>query len=192
MPHDFSQVTGFDRLRDAVLHHGLVRPIYRRHARRIDVQGNERVLEFGAGSGALSRHLAPRLSNGGTLVCLDTSEAWLEVARKWLRRFENVEFLAGDVLGLDLAPASFDAIVIHFVLHEVAPDGRAYTLSELARILKDDGRLFILEPTRESHGIPAQRIRRLMSEAGLQELSGEEHKPPLFPPTYYGVYGKRS
>lgn len=190
MGHDFSNVTALDRLCDAVLHHGLVRPIYRRHARGVDLAGDERVLEFGAGSGAISRHLAPRLDRGGWLVCLDTSEAWLEVAKTRLRRFDNVEFLAGDLLDLDLSARSFDTIVIHFVLHEVEPDRRADTLGELARILRDDGRLFIIEPTREEHGIPARRIRRLMAEAGLQELSGAEHKPFLFGPSYDGVYGK--
>lgn len=190
MPRDFSRVTPLDELRDAITHHFLARPIYRRHARRLDLTGGERVLEFGAGSGALSRHLAPMLAEGGRLVCLDTSEPWVAVARKRLRGLDNVEFVLGDVLELDLPEGSFDAVVIHWALHEVEPERRGETLRELARLLSDGGRLFVSEPTREEHGIPADGIRRLMSEAGLREVSSEEHRPFLLPPSYEGAYVK--
>jgi len=190
VPWDFSKATCLDELRDSLMHHWLARPIYRRHAHKVDLAGHENVLEFGAGSGALSRHLASRLDRGGRLVCLDTSEPWLNVARKRLREFDNVEFVLGDVLVLDLGPANFDVVVVHFVLHEVEPERRRDTLRQLGRTLKDDGRLFIFEPTREEHGIPADRIRSLMSEAGLKELSGDEYKPFLLPRSYHGVYVK--
>ena len=43
-------------------------------------------------------------------------------------------------------------------------------------VLKPGGRLWIWEPTRPSHGIPAKEVRSLMSQAGLQEVSAEEEK----------------
>jgi len=50
---------------------------------------------------------------------------------------------------------------------------RTETLRALAGVLKPHGRVWIWEPTRQSHGMPMQEIRRLMGEAGLREVSAE-------------------
>jgi len=190
VPWDFAKVSRLDELRDLVMHQWVAGPLYKRYANSLDLAGDERVLEFGCGSGALSRYLARRLSKGGRLVCLDTSEPWVNVAHRRLQRFDNIEFVLGDVLELDIGEGTFDAVVIHFALHEVDSRCRGDIVRTLARWLKDDGRLFIREPIKEDHGIPMREIRRLMADAGFRELSFEEHKPLLLPPMCVGVFGK--
>lgn len=85
MPSDFQAPGLLDLLSDALLQHGLARRLYSGYADSLGLQGNEKVLELGCGSGALSRHIASRLSQGSRLTCLDTSKAWIEVARRRLR-----------------------------------------------------------------------------------------------------------
>lgn len=155
-------------------------PLYRKYARSFGLRGDERLLDFGCGSGALSRHVAPMLAaGGGSVVCLDQSAAWLERAKKTLRRYDNVEFMQGDVRSLEIEAGSFDAVAIHFVLHDVEVGSRQESLRSLARALKPGGRLFIREPIRPSHGMPAGEVRRLMGLAGLEEAWFFEGK--LFP-----------
>ncbi len=171
--------------------HSLLRPWYRRYAESFDLRGDEKALDFGSGSGALSKFMARRLLEGGGLVtCLDTSEAWIERARKRLRRFPNVEFIHGDITQLDIEEDSFDVAAIHFVLHDIESEARRSTLDCISRVLRDDGRLFIREPTKGEHGMPPEEIRWLMNSVGLEEIKFDESKPLLMRPYYSGVFRK--
>ncbi|HEY9247424.1 MAG TPA: class I SAM-dependent methyltransferase, partial [Candidatus Methanoperedens sp.] len=83
----------------------------------LDLKGNERVLDFGAGSGVCSKHLAARLlKGGGHLTCLDISRVWQDVIKKTLKRYPNVDYVLGDITTLNIPTASFDAILSHFVI----------------------------------------------------------------------------
>jgi demethylmenaquinone methyltransferase/2-methoxy-6-polyprenyl-1,4-benzoquinol methylase len=79
---------------------------------------------------------------GGDVTGLDFSERMLDRAR---RKSSAVEWLAGDVLALPFADASFDAVTVGFGVRNVADVERA--LSELGRVLRPGGRLAILEIT---------------------------------------------
>jgi demethylmenaquinone methyltransferase/2-methoxy-6-polyprenyl-1,4-benzoquinol methylase len=59
------------------------------------------------------------------------------------QRFRNVTFRQGDGLALPLPDASFDAVTISFGLRNLAD--RARGLSEMRRVLRPGGRLFVLE-----------------------------------------------
>lgn len=150
----------------------LVAPVYRRYVESFGLNGNERVLDFGAGSGRLSRYIARRLlKGGGRLTCVDVSEAWMRSLQKKLRRYPNVDFKLGEITSLGIEDASHDAVVIHFVLHHVEQASRQATIAALARTLKENGKLFIREPTKETHGIPAEEVRQLMRANALEELA---------------------
>jgi len=57
--------------------------IYKNYIRTLNFKGNERVLDFGSGSGAGSKHLAKMLQkSGGHLTCVDISKYWTEKAKK--------------------------------------------------------------------------------------------------------------
>ncbi len=190
---EFDDPSRIDIIKDRLLHHGLVSSLYGRYADSLGLEGDEKVLDFGSGSGALSRHIARRLlSGGGRLTCLDTSEAWTHVATQRLKQFPNVDFTVGDITRLDSDPDGFDVIVVHLVLHEVEPEKRQKTIDALSRNLKSTGTLFIREPTKESHGTPAAEIRQLMHNAGLTESEFTESRSLLLPPMYAGVFRKAS
>jgi ubiquinone/menaquinone biosynthesis C-methylase UbiE len=127
-------------------------PYYRGFARILSPHGNERVLDFGSGSGICSRHIAARLQpNGGQLDCLDISYGWSKVIRKTLKRYRNVTYHLGRITQLDLPESAYDAVVIHFVLHDIPTAERLGILKALARRLKPGGRLLLREP--HGHGI---------------------------------------
>ncbi|HEU67660.1 MAG TPA: methyltransferase domain-containing protein [Candidatus Acetothermia bacterium] len=54
---------------------------FRRFVDGLGLRGTEAVLEFGAGTGNVTRHLAPRLARGGKLTCIDIFPRLLAVAR---------------------------------------------------------------------------------------------------------------
>ena len=116
----------------------LVRAVFDSHAAS--------VLDLATGSGdvvfALAEGLAPRV----TLLGMDFCQPMLDEAvkkRDENHRWTHIEFRLGDGMALPLPDASFEAITISFGLRNMV--NRAKALQEMRRVLKPDGRLFILE-----------------------------------------------
>jgi ubiquinone/menaquinone biosynthesis C-methylase UbiE len=172
---------------DAVIVRPFAAGIYRRYADSLGLRGHELVLEIGQGSGALSRFLAPRCRQ---LLCVDLSQVWLDTARRNLRRFQNVEYMRGEVSQLPLANNSWDAVVVHFMLHDVDAAVREELVRTLARVLKPGGRFFLREPIRTAHGLAVEEIRRLLTGAGLREVSSEAGRVPRMGETWAAVFTK--
>ena len=100
--------------------------------------GNEAALDAGCGTGALALALAPHVSE---VVAMDTRVDYLEAGRASAP--ENVRFVEGDVTKLPFDYASFDLACCHRVLHHVRRPELA--VSELARVTRSGGRLFIAD-----------------------------------------------
>ena len=168
----------------------MARP-YKRYVDSFDLTGNEVVLDYGSGSGRISRHIAERLLSGkGHLTCVDVSKVWIETIQKRLKKYPNVDYTLGDIAALDIADNAYDIVVVHFVLHHVEKDQRQEKVDILARKLKPHGRLFIREPTREQHGTPAVEIRALMSTAGLHERESRMSRSLIMGEVFDGVFDK--
>jgi ubiquinone/menaquinone biosynthesis C-methylase UbiE len=114
----------------------------------------------------------------------------MDVVRKRLKDYPNVDFKLGDIASLDISDDVYDVVVVHFVLHHVAAAVRQRNVSILSRKLKKGGRLFIRDPIREEHGTPAHEIRKLMANAGLHERVFHMEKSFHMGPRYSGVFFK--
>jgi len=150
-------------------------------------RGDEEVLDFGCGGGVSTRCIAAKLNQGGGVTGVDISSYFTVKAQKRLAGYSNARVLRGEIMDLALPQQSFDLISIIHVIHDIAKEKRAETVRALAGVLKSLGRLWIWEPTRESHGMPAEEIRRLMVEAGLREASAETEGS-----SFRGIYEKES
>ncbi|NTV35960.1 MAG: class I SAM-dependent methyltransferase [Anaerolineaceae bacterium] len=144
-------------------------PYYHAFARSLKLRGDERVLDFGSGSGICSRHIAARLKDGGHLACVDISHGWMDVVRHTLSNFTNVSYHVGRITELDLPASSFDAVVMHFVLHEIPVAERQEVVSALARLLKPGGRLMLREP--QGHGFTRGDLDHLAAAAKLHPFA---------------------
>lgn len=159
-----------------------LRPTYSRFVRDLGLAGNEYVMDFGSGPGVMSRMIAIRLRNGH-LTCVDASHNWIEVARNNLDGLENVDLRLGNISDISF-PSGFDIVVIHYVLHDVPRNQRESMVKALASNLEVEGRIVIMEPTKDSHGMPAAEITELMQSAGLIEINSLMRRS-----SYSGVFG---
>jgi demethylmenaquinone methyltransferase/2-methoxy-6-polyprenyl-1,4-benzoquinol methylase len=106
------------------------------------------VLDLATGSGDVAFALARRLDPKTQIVGMDFCQPMLDEAEAKKNRandprFSSVTFKPGDGLNLPLADASFDAVTISFGLRNMADRHRA--LSEMRRVLRPGGRLWVLE-----------------------------------------------
>jgi 2-polyprenyl-3-methyl-5-hydroxy-6-metoxy-1,4-benzoquinol methylase len=169
----------------------LMKGYYSRFVGSFGLKGDEMVLDFGCGPGSTSKFIAQILEKGGgELTCLDLSEAWIERARKNLGKFSNVEYYAGDIRKWDEKNDYFDAVAIHFMLHDVEKSEREEVVRALAKKMKAGASLFIREPTKEGHGMRPEEIRELMSKNGLEETDSKESKSLMMGAVSTGFFTK--
>jgi trans-aconitate 2-methyltransferase len=102
---------------------------------RLDLRGDERVLDAGCGTGRVTAHLAERLP-AGRVVAVDGSEAMVAQARE--RLGARADVFAADLLELRL-DEPVDAILSTATLHWIADHDRVF--ARLLAALRPGGRL---------------------------------------------------
>lgn len=106
------------------------------------------ILDLATGSGDVALALSRGVPEARQITGMDFCAPMLDEARRKKQaapegRYDNVTFRAGDGLALPLEPASCDAVTIAFGLRNLAD--RARGLSEMHRVLRPGGHLFVLE-----------------------------------------------
>jgi ubiquinone/menaquinone biosynthesis C-methylase UbiE len=144
------------------------------------------LLDLGTGTGRMLELLGPRVERG---LGLDLSLDMLALARTRLDRagLRHCSVRQGDIYDLALPKDSFDAVVIHQVLHFLDDGGRA--IQEAARVLRPSGRLLVvdfaphdLEFLRDQHahrrlGFTPETVTQWMTAAGLELLLQQNLAP---------------
>lgn len=185
MESGYENPTLIYRLIDELGNNHLFSFIYTSYIKKLKLKGNEKVLDFGSGSGVGSRRLAKALQKGGHLTCVDISEYWTNKAKKRMKNFNHIDFLIGQLPELELRSNSFDIIYIFYTLHDVSPDLRNGIVREFYKILKEGGKIYIKEPQRQYDGMPVAEIVDLMVAHSFVEEYSLEKKG-----TYTAVYRK--
>jgi ArsR family transcriptional regulator len=100
------------------------------------------LLDIGTGTGRIIEVLAPRV---GQALGIDQSREMLAIARVNLERAGTANGMVrlGDMYQLPLPDASFDAVVIHQVLHYA--DRPAAVIAEAARVLRPGGIVVVVD-----------------------------------------------
>jgi ubiquinone/menaquinone biosynthesis C-methylase UbiE len=144
------------------------------------------LLDLGTGTGRMLELFGPDIERG---LGIDLSREMLALARAHLDRagLKNCSVRQGDIYDLALPKDSFDAVIVHQVLHFLDDGARA--IREAARVLRPGGRLLVidfapheLEFLREEHahrrlGFSAETVMQWMSAAGLDFVRHETLQP---------------
>ena len=106
----------------------------------VELSGDERVLDAGAGTGGLAFAIAPLVQE---VIAVDLVPALLDEGRKRAGPFPNVTFVEGDVTKLDFEDGSFDLAGTVRTLHHVPrPE---LVVAELVRVTRFGGRVLIID-----------------------------------------------
>jgi ubiquinone/menaquinone biosynthesis C-methylase UbiE len=144
------------------------------------------LLDLGTGTGRMLELFAGDIERG---LGLDLSLDMLALARARLDRagLQHCSVRQGDIYDLALPRDSFDAVIIHQVLHFL--DDSAHVLREAARVLRPGGRILVvdfaphdLEFLRDEHahrrlGFATETLSQWLEAAGLEVIRQQTFPP---------------
>jgi ubiquinone/menaquinone biosynthesis C-methylase UbiE len=130
---------------------------------------SERLLDVGTGTGGLLRELSRRSARPAEVVGIDRSATMLEVASRGLPAAWRL--LPGDATNLPFPDRRFDVVTACYLLHLLDREGRARTITEIARVMRESAR--VVTVTVES--------RRPVSRTALTLLPRSSGLHPLDP-----------
>ena len=154
------------------------------------------VADIGAGSGWFTIRLARRVGPQGLVFAEDVQQEMINAISRRVSRegFNNVKPVLGTVNNPKLAPQSLDAALMVDSFHEVEAGDRRTMLSNLARALKAQGRLGIVDFRLDGTGpgpAPEERVSpdvvvNAAEAAGLKLIRQE----PFLEYQYFLIFGK--
>jgi len=105
----------------------------------IGIEENQRVLDFGCGSGAYAIPAAKLVGEKGKVYALDKDAEALETLKESIGKEElgNVETILSSDLRISLEKESADLVLLYDVIHLI--EDRARLFAEIFRILEPDG-----------------------------------------------------
>lgn len=132
------------------------------------------LLDVGSGGGSTAAHLLA--AGAGNVTGVEPSPYMLRHAA---RRHPRIRFVQGLAEKLPFDDASFDAVSVCFVLHEMPPTFVRLALRELRRVLRPGGKLAICEPspTQLRHGMYTLWRRHGWRGIYFRMLARRMHEP---------------
>ena len=162
---------------------------------RLNLAGDETLVDAGAGPGAFAFQFARALSNG-RVYAVDIDEALLKsiAIRAEAENIDNIRPINAEQM--NIPEASADIVFCCTVLHEV-PEKDAF-LADYFRLLKPGGRIYIVEfasgkrtmdadDTGTRAFIPAKITQEMLEKAGFSAVSSEQINPII-----YLCYGEKA
>lgn len=131
-------------------------------ARRVAALSPSAVLEVAAGTGAVTRALAPKLPPGASYVVTDLSQPMLDYAASQQPADARITWRQADALALPFEDASFDVVFCQFGAM-FFPD-RVAGYREARRVLKPDGRFLFSVWDRIEENVFADDVMKALAQ----------------------------
>jgi ubiquinone/menaquinone biosynthesis C-methylase UbiE len=113
--------------------------------RLTELNGNEKILDVGCGTGILACEIAKKFKDV-SIFGIDISENLINLAnRKINENGYNIDFRVGSVLELPYKQNTFDVVLTSIMFHQLDVGEKRKAVDEIYRVLKPDGRYVAAE-----------------------------------------------
>lgn len=174
--HDRLTQTYFDKWADTFEERGSIfRYFQNRVISLISFSDPSNFLDLGCGTGWAVRYVASLLKGNGHFVGIDISGKMIKRAKEIAIEMKNVNFYQANSEELPLGNNYFDNIICTLSFHHYLHPEKA--LSEVQRVLKPGGKIYILDITADDffNKLIDKLIRRIQKEH-VKQYSSLEYK----------------
>ncbi|AEG94884.1 class I SAM-dependent methyltransferase [Ramlibacter tataouinensis] len=139
--------------------------------RELALRPGQQVADVGAGSGYLTRRMAPQVAPGGTVWATDVQPEMVRLLRQDAARagLGNVRPVLGTPTDVNLPPATLDLAVLVDVYHELEFPFEA--MDSLVRALKPGGRVVLVEYRAEDPKVPIKPLHKMSQDQVRREMA---------------------
>ena len=137
----------------------------------LGLKPGDRVADIGAGTGYITRRLAPAVAPSGAVYAVEIQQEMLDALTNRLAGvgITNVVPILGAVDDPKLPAAALDLIVMVDVYHEF--DHPHEMVRAMCRALKPGGRLVFVEYRLEDPAVPIKRLHKMSEEQVRREMA---------------------
>jgi ubiquinone/menaquinone biosynthesis C-methylase UbiE len=128
----------------------------------IDPAGAVRTLQVACVYGDLTKRLLARVGDHGSLDVVDVLPQQLENLRRKLPHPSRATLYCRDSTALGFPDASYDCVLLFFLLHEQPADVRRATLAEALRVTRPGGKVIVVDYHGPSTWHPLRPFLRLV------------------------------
>jgi ubiquinone/menaquinone biosynthesis C-methylase UbiE len=138
------------------------------------IKPGDSVLEVGCGTGTLTLAAKKQAGPTGEVFGIDLIPGMIEASqRKAAAANEEITFQEGSVSAIPFAENTFDVVMCSFMIFHMSDETRSKGIQEIFRVLKPNGRLFVLDlalPQQPFQKAIAKTIMGFMFDHKLEEL----------------------
>jgi len=173
--HDKLTQKKFDKWAEKFEERGFFKYFQKRVISLINLQSNSNFLDIGCGTGWAVRYVSILLEGQGHFVGIDISQKMIEKAKEFARGLAGPSFHLASSENLPAENDFFDNIICTFSFHHYLNPEKA--LSEATRVLKPQGRIYVLDFTADDFLTRwIDRTVLKMEKSHVQEWSTSEFK----------------
>jgi len=139
-----------------------------------EIKPQDRVLEVAVGTGAAMLEILKRVDKTNVVSGVDLSRRMLDKTKRAVAKagFTNVELHHADARSLPFDDASFDVLFNSYMLDLVPLAEIPLVLAEFRRVLKDNGRLVLVNMSRGRHMTRWEKLYRATPRRLIPYLYG--------------------
>lgn len=140
----------------------------------LNVQAGWTVCDFGCGNGYHTLPLAQQVGPKGKVFAVDIQSEMLAMLQKRAKQagVRNVQSVLADLANPKLPPNSCDLILMVDVYHELGYPERI--LAALAKALKPEGRIALVEFRAEDPKVPIKALHKMSKKQILKEFGANQ------------------
>ena len=124
---------------------GLYKPFIKKVIKSLNIQPEDKIIDFGCGTGRNACLMAKYLSSKGKIIGIDISEIMHKQFEKKCKKFSYINFFKERIDQPFILNEKSDKVFISFVIHGFPHEVRSIVIQNAYNHLKSGGKFFILD-----------------------------------------------